>query len=350
MSTIKTDTIQPLGTTVVVNGGLTVAAAAHFSSGVTFGSDIKVSGGLTVANKAYFSSGITVGGGFDIYSGILTIDKPYSVASGGGAVTIQTNSAWTAWARGINWNFGGITAGGGIGMYGTNGTTSDYIYLSFGDQQYGNTGSGAFLTYTGKFGVGVKDPVARLQVCGASASDSHTAANSGSFMVTNLTNTRQLQMGTTAGGVWIDGWLPGVGGSTLCLQPSGGSVRIGREGAYFANPSGSSPMYAARAMCNVTTTNNGSIIASQSGVNLTAASGLTGRCDFTFTTPMTTTTYNVVVSCSTDYLSRLMFANTHSTQSGAAVSPTVNGFSIGFQTSGSLAMLPRVFSVLVFEA
>jgi len=221
MSTIKTDRIEPLGSTITVVGGITVGSVAYFSGGIT------VAGGLSVGSRAYFSRGVSFNSNVEIDSGQLILDKPFSVGQGGGAVTIQTDSAWTAWARGMNWNFGGITSGGGIGMYGPNGTTAEYIYLSYGDQPYGNTASGAFLTYTGKFGVGVKDPVARLQVCGASASDPYSAANSGSFMVTNFTNTRQLQMGTTAGGVWIEGWVPGVGGATLSLQPSGGSVAIG---------------------------------------------------------------------------------------------------------------------------
>lgn len=55
---------------------------------------------------------------------------------------------------------------------------------------------------------------------------SYGASNSGTALITNSTNNRQLQMGVTVGGVWMEGWMPGIGGATMMFQPSGGPVAI----------------------------------------------------------------------------------------------------------------------------
>jgi hypothetical protein len=67
---------------------------------------------------------------------------------------------------------------------------------------------------------------ARLHVYGSGTTEPYTGANLGTVIISNADNTRQLQMGTTTGAVWIEGWNPGVGGVTMALQPSGGSVAI----------------------------------------------------------------------------------------------------------------------------
>ena len=78
MSTIKTDRIEPLGSTIVVNGGLTVGSAAYFTSGVTFGSAVTVNGGLTVGSAAYFSRGVSFAS--DLSVGTATLSKPSGTA------------------------------------------------------------------------------------------------------------------------------------------------------------------------------------------------------------------------------------------------------------------------------
>jgi len=67
-------------------------------------------------------------------------------------------------------------------------------------------------------------------------SPSTGAANLGAFLVSNSANTRQLQIGiahtsTSVGQVWLQGWVPGTGGSDIALNPvsGGGGVAIGQS-------------------------------------------------------------------------------------------------------------------------
>jgi hypothetical protein len=70
-------------------------------------------------------------------------------------------------------------------------------------------------------------PLAPLQVYGASTA--HGADNRGTVLVSNETNSRQLQIGVndSSGVAWLQGWIPSSAGLTLAIQPSGGNVGIG---------------------------------------------------------------------------------------------------------------------------
>ena len=70
-------------------------------------------------------------------------------------------------------------------------------------------------------------PLAPLQVYGASTVPS--AANRGVFLASNTTNSRQVQIGINDSSQygWIEGWVPGFGGLTLCINPTGSRVGIG---------------------------------------------------------------------------------------------------------------------------
>jgi hypothetical protein len=70
-------------------------------------------------------------------------------------------------------------------------------------------------------------PLAPLQVYGASSS--HGASNRGVFLASNATNSRQVQIGINDSLQlgWIDGWVPGLGGLTMCINPTGSYVGIG---------------------------------------------------------------------------------------------------------------------------
>lgn len=70
-------------------------------------------------------------------------------------------------------------------------------------------------------------PLAPLQVYGASTS--HGAENRGVFLASNTTNSRQVQIGIndSLNIGWIEGWVPGVGGLKLCINPSASYVGIG---------------------------------------------------------------------------------------------------------------------------
>jgi len=92
-----------------------------------------------------------------------------------------------------------------------------------GSGLFGSTSAGSRLG----IGTGTATPLTPLHVYGASTV--HGSANSGTVLVSNSGNTRQLQIGVndTASVAWIEGWVPGLGGLTLSLQPSGGRVGIG---------------------------------------------------------------------------------------------------------------------------
>ena len=70
-------------------------------------------------------------------------------------------------------------------------------------------------------------PNAPLQVYGASTVQG--AANRGVFLASNATNSRQVQIGINdASNIgWIEGWVPGLGGLTFCINPTGANVGIG---------------------------------------------------------------------------------------------------------------------------
>lgn len=80
---------------------------------------------------------------------------------------------------------------------------------------------------SGNVGIGIVSPDSPLHVLGAQNYGS--AANSGIVTIGNANNSRQINLGVsdTNSAVYIEGWVPGVGGSHLVLQPSGGRVGIG---------------------------------------------------------------------------------------------------------------------------
>jgi len=82
------------------------------------------------------------------------------------------------------------------------------------------------ITDGGLVGIGIT-PLSELHVVGTQNYGS--AANSGILTVGNANNSRQINFGVsdTNSVVWIEGWVPGTGGSNIVLQPSGGSVGIG---------------------------------------------------------------------------------------------------------------------------
>jgi hypothetical protein len=67
-----------------------------------------------------------------------------------------------------------------------------------------------------------------LQVYGA-ASVAAGGGNRGVFLASNTTNSRQVQIGINDASQygWIEGWALGLGGLTLCINPTGANVGIG---------------------------------------------------------------------------------------------------------------------------
>ena len=80
---------------------------------------------------------------------------------------------------------------------------------------------------SGNVGIGIVSPDSPLHVLGAQNYGS--AANSGIVTIGNANNSRQINLGVsdTNSVVYIEGWVPGTGGSHIVLQPSGGRVGIG---------------------------------------------------------------------------------------------------------------------------
>lgn len=79
----------------------------------------------------------------------------------------------------------------------------------------------------GMVGIGTTTPDSPLHVLGAQ--NYGGAANSGIVTIGNANNSRQINLGVsdTNSAVYIEGWIPGTGGSNLVLQPIGGNVGIG---------------------------------------------------------------------------------------------------------------------------
>ena len=91
----------------------------------------------------------------------------------------------------------------------------------------GNLGTTLRMDGTGNVGIGTVSPDSPLHVLGAQNYGS--AANSGIVTIGNANNSRQINLGVsdTNSAVYIEGWIPGTGGSHLVLQPSGSRVGIG---------------------------------------------------------------------------------------------------------------------------
>jgi hypothetical protein len=85
----------------------------------------------------------------------------------------------------------------------------------------------------GKVGIGTLTPLgaagstSKLHITGAAVAAGQ--ANSGILTVGNAGNTRQINFGVNDSNstVYIEGWVPGTGGSSLILQPTGSRVGIG---------------------------------------------------------------------------------------------------------------------------
>jgi len=94
----------------------------------------------------------------------------------------------------------------------------------------------------GNLGIGTTGPGATLDVNGrvnfTSASTDFGAANRANLVVGNgiVAGFRQLQFGVsdTHNCAWISGWLNGVGGQTLAIQPMGGRLFIGATASTFS--------------------------------------------------------------------------------------------------------------------
>ena len=230
-------------------------------------------------------------------------------------------------------------------------------------------------------------PLAPLQVYGASTP--HGADNSGTVLVSNTNNTRQLQIGVNDSSqvAWLQGWIPTSAGLTLAIQPSGGNVGIRTTtptvaldvngtvkgitltassgivlgGATFAAPSGSAPLYGCRAFLNVIgftgpalsgnygTTTSG-LIKSQQGSNLTATQVGRGYFRFDFTTPMPNNTYAVFVDVGMEAgANGTVDPRIHTNESKNKIDPTTSTFYVGFFGSGdATAYNPRDITVSVF--
>ena len=95
-------------------------------------------------------------------------------------------------------------------------------------QIFTNTVERITVTSGGLVGIGIT-PLSKLHVVGGQ--NYGGATNSGILTVGNANNSRQINFGVsdTNSVVWIEGWIPGSGGSHLVLQPTlgGGNVGIG---------------------------------------------------------------------------------------------------------------------------
>ena len=79
----------------------------------------------------------------------------------------------------------------------------------------------------GMVGIGFTSPDSPLHVLGAQNYGGE--ANSGIVTIGNANNSRQINLGVsdTNSAVYIEGWIPGTGGSNLVLQPTEGGGKVG---------------------------------------------------------------------------------------------------------------------------
>lgn len=174
MSTIKANTIQPIG------GSDSLKIRTNDLDSLTVNS----SGDITVRGALNVDSGTLVVDSTNNRVGIGTGVPNVPLDIRGGSVRADTSGAFEQsvafsatvgnWARGLNFvdsnavgTLTGITSG--IGMFGS-GTTPNHLFLGFGStpwnsgSQAGGVSGGVFILKTGNIGVGTDTPLTKLHV------------------------------------------------------------------------------------------------------------------------------------------------------------------------------------------
>ena len=216
-----------------VQSGIVSTSSASGALVVTGVGGAGIGGALNVGGAASFAGNVGIGG--NASSDRLTINANTSGYSGGILHSnLQSSSYYRIIPLGTNPTVNGWSNSSvvfeGVPNPGASGNTiigSFYNDLVF---QTGGRTDRMRITPTGKVGIGITTPVSPLHVVGQENYGS--AANSGIVTIGNANNSRQINLGVsdTNSVVYIEGWVPGVGGSSLVLQPTGGGrVGIGKS-------------------------------------------------------------------------------------------------------------------------
>ena len=267
-----TNTTSATSTTVAA---LTVAGGAGIAGALYVGGGISAAGGITTAG------GITMGGALNVggVTNITNASSSTSTTSGALLVTGGVGIQGALYVGGIT-TAGGITMGGALTVGGAAKITNASSSTS--------TTSGA-LVVTGGAGIGGALYVGGITTAGGitmgGALTVGGAARVNSGAVSNSTTTGAL---IVTGGAGIGGAL-NVGGGIS----AGGGITLGTS--QLAVPTGSAPIFGARAWATAYASTSTSVGLSASGNmdSVTIASGK--QFTFTFTTPMPDGNYAVSV-------------------------------------------------------
>jgi len=184
MSTIKTNTIQP------INASDSLKIRTNDLDSLT----VTSSGDITVRNALNVDSGTLFVNATNDRVGIGTVVPNVPLDVRGGSVRADTSGSFEqsvafaanhgGWARGLHFvdsnattTMTGIT--GGIGMLGAN-TTTTRLFLGFGDTPWNSAGQagGVFILKTGNIGIGTDNPAVALDVNGEARSSTSTTSSS----------------------------------------------------------------------------------------------------------------------------------------------------------------------------
>jgi len=211
--------------------------------------------GTAVQMTEYFSvAGFPSGQGARVTSGEFAAGYTNSAyplhvsrnASGNPGIVInfaQNQYPYGVGLGSVHGNYGGDTDKGYSTTYLAAHKGYDQAAFALGFQDEANVTTGAGFTpllmgfkHTSRIGIGITAPGASLDVNGTmrvlGGSSVNGAANTGTLLVSNATNSRQIQFGIndTSQVGWIEGWVLGYGGLTLAIQPTGGYLGIGTTG------------------------------------------------------------------------------------------------------------------------
>ena len=155
MSNLQTDTITPLGSTIILAGGITVGSGAYFSRGVTMASTLDVTGAGSFGGAITASTAPTIGNHLTnktYVDSLIGTDRESVPVGGIFLVNLSNNFSPSAPTIGTAYPQTAFTKGGNVYTFTTTGgsglPTGTYRCTSYTTVTSGINGTALFVRIT----------------------------------------------------------------------------------------------------------------------------------------------------------------------------------------------------------